>query len=79
MRIIDDIHNKEVIDTQANILGVVGDIELDTISNSLESLIIVKSSGFTKDKEEVQIPFEDVLKIGDKIIVKDPLEDFIIH
>ena len=32
-----------------------------------------------KDKEEVQIPFEDVLKIGDKIIVKDPLEDFIIH
>jgi sporulation protein YlmC with PRC-barrel domain len=42
-------------------------------------LIIVKSSGFTKDKEEVQIPFEDVLKIGDKIIVKDPLEDFIIH
>jgi sporulation protein YlmC with PRC-barrel domain len=79
MRIIDDIHNKEVIDTQANILGVVGDIELDTISNSLKSLIIVKSSGFTKDNEEVQIPFEDVLKIGDKIIVKDPLEDFIIH
>ena len=79
MRIIDDIHNKEVIDTQANILGVVGDIELDTISNSLKSSIIVKSSGFTKDKEEVQIPFEDVLKIGDKIIVKDPLEDFIIH
>ena len=78
MRIIDDIINKEVVDNEAKVLGRVTDIEFDTSTNKLESLIVVDRGGFNKDKLELHVPFEQVSRIGDKIMLRNPLEDAII-
>ena len=80
MRLLDDIIGKEILDSSANILGKVKDIEIDTASNRIDSIIITKSSkggltnkiGSSKPSEEI-IPFERKKKIGDKIILKEEL------
>ena len=78
MKIIKDIINKEVIDYQANILGTVSDVEIDTSNNTLLSIIVSTKDGFRKDKDEKVIPFEEIGRIGDKIIIKDPFVDSIL-
>lgn len=74
MRIINDIINKEVVNNQAAIIGKVVDIEFDTSTNSIESLIIVKNNGRKKSSREVIIPFEEVSSIGDMILIRKPTE-----
>ena len=78
MKIIKDIINKEVLDHQANILGTASDVEIDTSNNTLLSIIVSTKSGFRKDEDEKVIPFEEVGRIGDKIIIKDPSVDNIL-
>ena len=72
MRIIDDIINKEVVNTHATTIGIVVDVEFDTANNTIESLIIVDTDGHKKDSDESHIPFEDVRRIGDTILIKSP-------
>ena len=75
MRIIKDVINKEVVNSQATIIGKVVDIDFDTTTNTLESLIIVTNKGRMKSSEEIRIPFEEVSRIGDKILIRKPLEN----
>ena len=80
MRLLDDIIGKEILDCSANIVGKVKDIDIDTTSNKINSMIITKS-GLSKkimssDDEEI-IPFEMIDHIGDKIILKQDLKDII--
>ena len=61
-------------------MGKVKDIDIDTSSNKINSMIITKS-GLSKkimssDDEEI-IPFEMIDHIGDKIILKQDLKDII--
>lgn len=83
MRLIDDIINKEVLDTQANILGKVKDIEIDASTKKIESVIIIKEekkdglfNRGNKTSEEI-IPFEEVGSVGDKIILKESLNEIL--
>ncbi|MBE6488678.1 MAG: photosystem reaction center subunit H [Methanosphaera stadtmanae] len=73
MRILDDIISKEILDNTGNIIGKIKDIEIDTASNCIESLIITEG-GFDKKlgrkQEEIIIPFEMIGSIGDKVIIK---------
>ncbi len=80
MRLLDDIIGKEILDSSANIIGKVKDIEIDTTSHKIESIIITKG-GFSKkimsSNEEDRIPFEMINRVGDKIILKEDLNDII--
>ncbi|AWX33538.1 PRC-barrel domain-containing protein [Methanosphaera sp. BMS] len=74
MRIINDIINKEVVNGEAMTIGKVVDIEIDTAANAIESLIIVKNKGRRKSSEEIKIPFEEVSRIGDMILIRKSFE-----
>lgn len=79
MRILDDIISKEILDNTGNIIGKIKDVEIDTASNCIESVIITEG-GFGKKlgrkQEEIMIPFEMIGSIGDKIILKKEISDF---
>ncbi|RAP45147.1 MAG: photosystem reaction center subunit H [Methanosphaera sp. rholeuAM6] len=77
MRLLDDIIGKEIIDSSANILGKVKDIEIDTSINKINFIIVTKGKSNKKfgSSEEEKIPFEMINQIGDKIILKDDLLD----
>ncbi|MDO5824983.1 MAG: PRC-barrel domain-containing protein [Methanosphaera sp.] len=75
MRIVDNIIGKEVVNNEATILGKAVDVEVDTTTNILESLIVTNQSESDDKHEKIRIPFEEVLRIGDKILIKDPLEN----
>ncbi len=81
MRLLDDIIGKEILDNQANIVGKVKDIEIDTASNKIDFIIATKS-GFNKrigtPQVEEKIPFEMISRVGDKIILKDTTQFDII-
>ncbi len=74
MRIINDIINKEVVNGEAMTIGKVVDIEIDTAANAIESLIIVKNKGRRKSSKEIKIPFEEVSRIGDMILIRKSFE-----
>ena len=74
MRIINDIINKEVVNGEAMTIGKVVDIEIDTAVNAIESLIIVKNKGRRKSSTEIKIPFEEVSRIGDMILIRKSFE-----
>lgn len=74
MRLLDDIIGKEILDSQANIIGKVKDIEIDTTSNKIESIIVTKGGFNNKigsSSKEEKIPFEEVGRVGDKIILNE--------
>lgn len=80
MRLQNDIINKEIVDDKGNILGKVKDIELDTSTRKVTSIIISKEekNKFTIMKDnsiEEIIPFEEVGSIGDKIILRKNITD----
>lgn len=82
MRLLDDIIGKEILDSNANIIGKVKDIEIDTSSKIIESIIVSKNihkSGFGRfgnNAEENTIPFEMISRVGDKILLKKDLIDY---
>lgn len=80
MRLLDDIIGKEIVDGSANIVGKVKDIDIDTSSNKINSMIITKSKSSNKirsSNDEEMIPFEMIDHIGDKIILKPDLNDLV--
>ncbi len=74
MRIVETIVGKEVLDADANYMGIVSDLELDVETKELLSVILKKKgisrSLKTSNSEDV-VPFDLVKTIGDKIILKD--------
>ena len=80
MRLLNDIIGKEILDSSANVIGKVKDIEIDNSSKNLDFLIINKGSSgkiLKSSNEEEKIPFEMINSIGDKIILKEDLKDII--
>lgn len=75
---IDELRNKQVVCVKdGTVLGYVSDIELDTESGNLVSIIIFgrfRLLGFFGKESDIVIPWEDIKVIGgDTILVKtDP-------
>jgi sporulation protein YlmC with PRC-barrel domain len=73
MRIKQEMIGKEVVDVNAMVIGNVKDVEANFEKNTLEAFIvgkggILESLGSTKN--DLIIPLNMVMAIGDKIIVK---------
>ncbi len=70
---LQDLRNKEVIDVyDGKRLGFVCDCEIDIISGRLLSLIVPRQNsmkGFFSKTENIVIPWKQIRKIGDDIII----------
>ncbi len=69
---------KEVLDNNATVMGKLQDIEINTSSNTIESIIVTKGGigeSVRRSKNEIIVPFEMVKKIGDKIILKKAIDE----
>ncbi|MCD7781328.1 MAG: PRC-barrel domain-containing protein [Methanosphaera sp.] len=69
---------KEVLDNSATIMGKIKDVEIDTASNKIESIIVSKgglSESMGISKSEIIVPFEMIKRIGDKIILKQTIDE----
>ncbi|WP_455644961.1 PRC-barrel domain-containing protein [Methanosphaera sp.] len=78
MRLLNELIGKEVLDNSASIMGKIKDVELDTSTNRLEALIVKKggiSESIGISKNEIIIPFEMINRIGDKIILKQEINE----
>lgn len=74
MRIVKELIDKEVLDSDVNYMGVVDDVEIDPKTSTVLSLVIKKkglSNALRASKSEDIIPFDLVKTVGDKIILKD--------
>ena len=79
MKIIGDIIGKEVVNTNAVLIGKVADVEFDEDTREIESLILKKggiSETLNISKSEDVIPYDMISKIGDKILLKDAFDTF---
>ena len=77
MKIIEDIIGKEVVNTDAKLIGKVSDVEFNEGTKELESLILKKggiSETLNISKSEDIIPYTMISKIGDKILLKDAFD-----
>ncbi len=77
MKIVEDIIGKEVVNTDAVLVGKVADLEFDEETRELESLILRKggiSETLNISKSEDVIPYDMISKIGDKILLRDAFE-----
>lgn len=70
---IDEIRSRQVVCVRdGTVLGYVSDIELDTESGRLTSLIIMgglKFLGLFGREEDIIIPWEDIAVIGEETIL----------
>jgi sporulation protein YlmC with PRC-barrel domain len=79
MKIIEDIIGKEVLNTDAVLIGKVADVEFDEDTREIKSLILKKggiSETLNISKSEDVIPYDMISKIGDKILLKDAFDTF---
>lgn len=72
---IAELKDRQVVNiTDGNVLGFVGDIELDTTNGKLSALVIYgrpKAMGFLGREDDIIIPWEDIDVIGaETILVK---------
>jgi sporulation protein YlmC with PRC-barrel domain len=78
MRVVDQIVGKEVLDSSATVIGKVKDIEVNLGTKRIES-IVVGSGGISESigisKEENVIPYDMVKQIGDKILLKESIDE----
>ena len=74
MHLLNDLIGKEVLDHTALVIGKVKDVEIDTSSNKIESIIISKG-GIGISKAESLVPFEMINRIGDKVILKKAINE----
>jgi sporulation protein YlmC with PRC-barrel domain len=78
MRVVDQIIGKEVLDSSATVIGKVKDIEVNLGTKRIES-IVVGSGGISESigisKEENVIPYDMVKQIGDKILLKESIDE----
>ncbi|MBE6493401.1 MAG: photosystem reaction center subunit H [Methanosphaera stadtmanae] len=81
MRVLRDIIGIEVLNSEIKVIGTVKDVNIDTATNSIQSLIVKEKSEnkngiFNKNKEtDTIIPFEMINCIGDKIILKQTIDE----
>jgi sporulation protein YlmC with PRC-barrel domain len=78
MKIIENVIGKEVINTNAIIVGKVHDVEFDEETYQLNALILRKggiSNTLNISKEENIIPIDLIKSIGDKILLDNAFED----
>ena len=70
---IDELKNKQVVCVKDGyVLGYIGDIELDTESGTLISLIIFgnpRFMGLLGREKDIVIPFEDIVVIGEETVL----------
>jgi len=79
MKIVENIIGKEVVNTDAILIGKVSDVEFNNDTNELEALILKKkgiSETLNISKSEDVIPYDMISKIGDKILLKDAFDVF---
>jgi len=60
-----ELLGKEVLDTNADSVGKVADIDLDMRDGTVKHIVV--KAGFTK---KYDISFDKIEKIGDKVILK---------
>ncbi len=73
IRISGQIIGKEVVDSSATVIGKVKDAELNLDNNEIEEIIVGKGSAFENlglSKEKINVPFDTVEQIGDRILIK---------
>ena len=73
MRMKEEIIGKEVVDINAMVIGKVKDLEANFQTKSVEAFIVGKGGlleSLGSSKNDIIIPLEMVVAIGDKIIVK---------
>lgn len=73
MKIKDEMIGKEVVDVNAMVIGKVRDVEANFETKTLEAFIVGKGGileGLGSSKNDIIIPLQMVMAIGDKIIVK---------
>ncbi|MCQ2455399.1 MAG: YlmC/YmxH family sporulation protein [Clostridia bacterium] len=70
---IDELKNKQVVCVKDGyVLGYIGDIELDTESGKLISIIIfgnLRFLGLLGREKDIVIPFEDIVVIGEETVL----------
>ena len=75
MRIVEDMIGKEVINSDAVVVGKVGDVEFDEVTQTVTA-IVLKKGGISETlhiskKDETIISYNFIKSIGDKILLKD--------
>ena len=70
---IDELKNRQVVCVEDGyVLGYIGDIELDTKSGRLVSIVIfgnLKAFGLLGKEKDIVIPFEDIKVIGNETVL----------
>jgi len=77
MKVVQNLIGKEVVNTDAILVGKVADVEFDYDTREIESLILKKgglSETLNISKSEDVIPFDMISKIGDKVLLRDTFE-----
>ncbi|RAP46803.1 MAG: hypothetical protein BZ136_07185 [Methanosphaera sp. rholeuAM74] len=81
MRLLEDIIAKELLDSNANIVGKVKDVEIDASTKKIKSIILIEKDGkggfFNKKTTEKIIPFENIASVGDKIILSKSFDEIV--
>jgi sporulation protein YlmC with PRC-barrel domain len=78
MRVAEQIKGKEVIDSSGMVVGKVKDIEINWSTNEIEAIVLGKgglSESLGLSKEENIIPYDMVKQIGDKILLKENIDE----
>ena len=78
MRVAEQIKGKEVIDSSGMVVGKVKDIEVNWSNNEIEAIVLGKgglSESLGLSKEENIIPYDMIKQIGDKILLKENINE----
>ncbi len=78
MRINEQIKGKEVVDSSGMLVGKVKDIEVNWANNEIEAIVLGKggiSESLGLSKEENIIPYDMIKQIGDKILLKENINE----
>lgn len=76
---LEELRNKQVVCVHTGeVLGYIGDIEFDTVSGKMESLVIygkTRSFGLFGKSQDIIIPWDDIAVIGSHtVLVKNKSE-----
>ena len=70
---IDDLKNKQVVCVKDGcVLGFISDVEIDTLSGNLTSIIIfgrLRFFGLLGREEDITIPWDDIKVIGSETVL----------
>lgn len=78
MRIDEHIKGKEVIDSSGMVAGKGKDVEINWDNNEIEGIVLGKggiSESLGLSKGENIIPYQMIKEIGDKVLLKENIND----